>query len=537
MRNASESGLVTDGDSRVRARILLVLVLAVATTLVIGCSEESVAVNEIPTGVQEGDLVDWGPSTYEAHGVEYASETGMIAVPENRNDPDSRLILVPVTRILSTGGAPAEPIFFMPGGPGLPNWGSWDSAWFLEDHDFVFVGYRGVDGSVRLDSSEVTDHMRSLRRFKDGMLSDEALSAMSDAYARDAARLESEGVDLSGYTIVETVDDMESARLALGYDQINLYSVSYGTRLAMIYDWRYPGTVSRSAMVAVNPPGHMLYNDPAQLQAILEQYAELYAGEHPEDEDLAQLLARVSREMPERWFGIRIDADMIRAASFESLGQTNSASMVFDTWIAAGKGDYSGMALLSLAGPMMFAEASLWSENAAKAASADYESTVGALANMDLGLSILGSPRSELSAAVRGWPAATIPAEYRRVRTSETETLMVSGSLDPWTPAVYAEDLLAYLPNGHHVVVQGTGHGEMLWQQSEASAALLSSFFRDGSVDDSGYAYTPWVYEPVFGFPTIAKLVPVGILVILAVIAGIVLLITRRRRRARSSAS
>jgi len=47
-------------------------------------------------------------------------------------------------------------------------------------------------------------------------------------------------VDLAGYTPVEVVDDVEAARLALGYEKINLFSISYGTRLAMIYAWRYP---------------------------------------------------------------------------------------------------------------------------------------------------------------------------------------------------------------------------------------------------------------------------------------------------------
>jgi len=39
--------------------------------------------------------------------------------------------------------------------------------------------------------------------------------------------LQAGGVDLAGYTIAETIDDMEAARVALGYDRINLMGESY----------------------------------------------------------------------------------------------------------------------------------------------------------------------------------------------------------------------------------------------------------------------------------------------------------------------
>jgi pimeloyl-ACP methyl ester carboxylesterase len=52
---------------------------------------------------------------------------------------------------------------------------------------------------------------------------------------------------------------MEAARVALGYNGINLLSESAGTRTAIIYSWRYPDSIHRSVMVAGNPPGHFLF--------------------------------------------------------------------------------------------------------------------------------------------------------------------------------------------------------------------------------------------------------------------------------------
>jgi hypothetical protein len=80
-------------------------------------------------------------------------------VPENRQDPDSRLIELPVIRIHATGEIRAEPLFLLGGGPGMPNSHTPDSLrqagyedhpmrWLFQHNDVVMVGYRGVDRSV-----------------------------------------------------------------------------------------------------------------------------------------------------------------------------------------------------------------------------------------------------------------------------------------------------------------------------------------------------------------------------------------------------
>ena len=73
------------------------------------------------------------------------------------------------------------------------------------------------------------------------LFSEESLTNFRDAFTSSASRLQSEGVDLEGYTMPEVVEDIEAARIALGYERINLFSESYGTRVAMIYSWTHPG--------------------------------------------------------------------------------------------------------------------------------------------------------------------------------------------------------------------------------------------------------------------------------------------------------
>ncbi len=96
------------------------------------------------------------PFTIESE--KYEADYGTVTVAENRNTSSSRLIHIPFLRIHSHAKNPAEPMFGFAGGPGASNM-SWDwgkASTFLPEHDFVLVGYRGVDGSTVLDCPEVT---------------------------------------------------------------------------------------------------------------------------------------------------------------------------------------------------------------------------------------------------------------------------------------------------------------------------------------------------------------------------------------------
>ena len=102
---------------------------------------------------------------------------------------------------------------------------------------------------------------------------------------------------------------------------------------------------------------------PEVIDEQLAYYANLCAHDSKcsaQTDDLAETMRTVSQNMPDCWLGFPIDRGMIREASFESLSDTQAAAKVFDTWLAATKGDYSGMAMLTLAGPMMFADATVW---------------------------------------------------------------------------------------------------------------------------------------------------------------------------------
>lgn len=159
-----------------------------------GGSEPSISV---PVEASADDLLV-EPGSYESSGVEYASETGLLIVAENRDDPSTALIALPIVRISSAANRPAEPIFVITGGSGISNMGLGQVSWYHQNHDIVLVGFRGVDGSVFLDCPEYgIDFMRG---FKGDTLSSEGIAGMIEAYRLCSERLIDEGIDLDGYT-------------------------------------------------------------------------------------------------------------------------------------------------------------------------------------------------------------------------------------------------------------------------------------------------------------------------------------------------
>src|SRR3954465_10584304 len=151
----------------------------------------------------------------------YANEPadcGTLVVRENRHNPGSRLIALPITRVRAHTPRPRAPVFRLQGGPGITNMDFPDASRFTARHDVVLVGYRGVDGSSRLDCREVIDSREHSR----DLLSTASLESDAAAYRACAKRLQNDGVDLAGYSLPERVDDLELARRDLVYGKVDL---------------------------------------------------------------------------------------------------------------------------------------------------------------------------------------------------------------------------------------------------------------------------------------------------------------------------
>ncbi|NIO72069.1 MAG: alpha/beta fold hydrolase [Anaerolineae bacterium] len=531
-----------------KTKHLLIALVPLAALLLVGCSPKDALVPVVPEGAQAGDLVDLQPCTYEANKVEYDADCGTLVVPENRSDPDSRLIALPVIRVRALSDSPAEPIFFLQGGPGGSNMHFQYLEGLVDRHDFVQVGYRGVDGSVVLDCPEISE---AIRNAPGDLLSDAALESYAEASTRCAGRLQAEGVDLAGYTITETIDDMEDARVALGYERINLLGESYGTRVEMIYEWMYPQSLHRVIIVAVNPPGHFLW-EPEDIDAQIEDYAELCARDtecRARTDDLAASMRHVSENMPDRWLFIPIDKGGVKALTFvmfmESIQPPGapvplSAPAAIDMWLAAEKGDASGMALLSIGRDLFLPNLWVFGDFLSKGGSVDdyYDPARDYRTELNPPDSILGSPWSLfIWGMLHGWPNTLIPEEYLQVQPTDVETLLISGSIDFSTPPQFAtEELLPHLSNGEQVILKDFGHTETFWNsQPEARAHMLNTFFSTGEVDASLYTYQPVNFHAGLGWPGLAKILVAVVVLVPILLLVLVWLIIRGVKRRKAS--
>ncbi|GAB3453502.1 alpha/beta fold hydrolase [Actinophytocola sediminis] len=495
----------------------------------------------VPDDARAGDL-NLTPCTYDTEAGTLAADCGTLVVPENRRAPDSKLIALPVTRIRATGANPAEPVFRLTGGPGATNMSFPQASRLTERHDVVLVGYRGVDGSTTLDCPEVT---AELRKSAD-LVGEESFRRRGDALRLCARRLTDEGIDLDGYSLAQRVDDMEAARTALEYRKINLISTSAGTRTAMIYSWRHPEVLHRSAMIGVNPPGHFLW-DPKITDDQLDYYATLCARDDScsaRTRDLVGSMRATAANLPDRWMFLPIKNGNVLAASMWGMFHATDAAAplyapaTFDAWLSSADGDASGLWAMSTVADLMFPEMAVWGEFTAFTAIDNDTVTAYYRSGGDPG-SVLGNAGGDYLWAggevPQAWPASPDDAAYQQVRRSEVETLLVGGTVDFSTPRqVAGTELLPELPNGRQVLLPELGHNTDFWAyQPEASEQLLTAFFDDGKVDPSGYDNRPVDFDPGFlSWSTIAWLI-LGALVGFPLVAIVLLGVLARRVRRR----
>ncbi len=497
---------------------------------------------QLPAGAAPGSL-SLRPCTFSTKaGTRYRGERGVLVVPENRGKADSRLITLTVVRFRSSQAKPAEPVFYLEGGPGQSNLMERVPKWIeplLARHDLVMVGYRGIDGSVVLDSPEIVE---ALRGRGNDVLSRESRTNLGRAMERCRERFEALGVDWQGYSLPEVVEDMEAARAALNYPRLNLLSFSYGTRLALLYAQRYPERVLRSVQVGVNPPGHFVW-EPRDCDEIIRRYAALWAadlGRRERVSDLAAVIHKVTRSMPAHWLCFPIDAGKVRVVTFFMFFQRDTAAKVIDAYLAAEHGDASGLALLSLAYDFILPRLFVWGEFFAKGF-IDFDPERNYEKELDPPGSIMGAPGSLLIFAAAGgsrhWRPLPPAVESSQVRSSEVDTLLLSGNLDISTPAgIATAELLPHLSKGKQVILSDMAHcDDLMFAQPEAFQRLVTRYFGEGRVDESGFHHVPFDFRVRWGFPLLAKLALTAVIVIFLGLIALAIILRRWIRRKRRS--
>ncbi len=180
-------------------------------------------------------------------------QCGNLVVPENRADPDSRMIELHVVVFASSSRDPSPtPLLYLAGGPGssIIETAQYQLAFFLpflDERDVIVFDQRGAGTSQPVldcpeDTKAVFDNLNQ-------HLTTEGKKTLHIEAMRDCReRLMAEGIDITGYNTVENAADVRDLRMALGIPEWDLYGVSYGTRLALATMRDYPQGI-RSAIL------------------------------------------------------------------------------------------------------------------------------------------------------------------------------------------------------------------------------------------------------------------------------------------------
>jgi len=433
------------------------------------------------------------PGKFASHKADF----GIILVPENRNNPDSKTVELAFIRIHALEDRSSEPLFLLNGGPGKSNIRGILSSVFFTHNDLVIVGYRGIDSSVKLSCPEVDKAFVT-----ENPLSPPSIVRIRKIIRNSYDRHIKEGIDIDGYTVLETVDDIEAVRKALDYSSINLFSSSYGTILAYVYCLKYPQNTRRNLMVGASNISHHLVSEPEAIDRVLRHYNKLWKKDPQASKrtpDILKTIQNVLGTLPLDWKHIKIDPDKIKICTYWLLYETQTAAMIFDAYVAAENGDYSGLAFLSYSWDEEVGSREFWCEYFSKALSCGLDTSRNLVKEMEPPGTIIGSPSAKLffgAASQGGWPIKSIPEKYRKMDNCEVETLVLMGNLDPSSPLEYIQEIMPYFKKGQLVILCDMGHMDSCNLQPDAFNHLGERFFSKGIVDTSKYVYNKISFKP-----------------------------------------
>lgn len=498
---------------RRRLRIATTLaVLATLPSLACGSSDQPVRKSLGPTKV-EGNLertpVKFGTTSYFKRPRTTEAEEGRLSVPESRSGESERTIKIHFVRFPAEKGASGYPTVYLAGGPGGS--GTWSAA---GDRYPLFQRLREVGDVIALDQrgtwgSEPYMVCDGAWSYPLDRPSDPALMAETVApFLKRCAEEWGAKADLSAYNTVESAEDLDDLRAALGAEKLNLWGISYGTHLGLAYIRQHPDRVNRAVLAGIEGPDHS-YKLPENVDRVLMRVAEAVKADPKARKALPDFTGgfeKLLQELEEKPARVEIvdpkskerhtvvigPLDMQRGL-FNLLGERPDIEELVVRAAPVMKRDFSAVAQAIYQGRRNNRELVMsLSMDCASAATAKRLETIRKQAETTL----LGDAANySLRAKCASWPVTDLGDAFRGPIRSDVPVLFISGNLDAKTPPSNAEEILEGFENGLHLVIENGSHDDDLFLSSPRIVEEMVTFLKGGDPDVSPIVLPPLEFK------------------------------------------
>ncbi len=403
-------------------------------------------------------------------GIDEELLCGKLTVFENRERRAGRTIDLNVVVVPAFDQKnKTEPLFEFAGGPGAAVTGSavfyaGEGKEYRRKHDIVLVDQRGTGKSNPLSAKP---QKKAPQDFLTEMYPVE--------YVKKLRQTLEERADLTQYTTSIAMDDLDDVRNWLGYQRINLFGLSYGTRAALVYMRQHPDHVHTATIMGVVPTylRMPLYHSEAAARAmdLLLNECETDSTCHsafPEIRaDWQNVLSNLGRE-PAR---VQYSADPTAAPLTVEIKRDIFTERI-RTWLygrdkarripyiihQAAQGDFVPF-LKEAIGPSIpdfIADGMYLSVTCAE--------DVPFIDQAEAFRMNEGNPFGhyrvfQQTRACSLWSRAKVPDGYLDPVSSNIPVLIFSGQMDPVTPPQRGEEVARTLPNSRHILVAQAAHG------------------------------------------------------------------------------
>ncbi len=442
-------------------------------------------------------------------------ECGTLTVPEDYSKPEGRKIELFVARVpaISLNKAP-DPLFLIAGGPGTSAVDLYTSSAppfdrVRRDRDIVLVDQRGTGKSHRLDCKN--EDLNDFDRFNEVEVGPENVKCR-DALSKDS--------DLRQYTTSIAVKDLDAVRVALGYQRINLYGGSYGTRVAQHYARRYPQATRTLILDGVINPEIVLgpaiaVDAERALDRILARckasapcakaFGDPAADYHALRARLTQQPVKVMVSDAATGRPIYFDfthRHLSAVLRFASYNDDQAALLPLTLHLAVHEENYMPLANQFRVFTRSLEEAFAYGMHNSVACSEDAPLIDPAKLDVAaLNATHMGAEQvQQLIAACRDWPRGVVDTDLHAPFTSPAAALLLSGADDPVTPPEYAALAQRAFADSKHVIIAGHGHGQLT---APCVDRVIADFIRAGSAKNLDTACTQRL-PPMPFFTTLA---------------------------------